>query len=82
MKNENETYDFLSKSKDFIYKLTVSFPMKVKITTRTFNTSKLLQTCSNQLHCSPKEQCLRVKYYIRKVILHICVLKIRNTVMI
>lgn len=56
MKTENETYDFLSKSKDFIYKLIVSSPRESKKSPpEPFNTSKLLQVCSNQLHCSPKE---------------------------
>ena len=56
MKSKKETSDFLLKSKDFDYELTVSSPRNSKKSQpEPFNTSKLLQICTNQLHCSPKE---------------------------
>jgi DNA topoisomerase-1 len=53
---ESEILDFLEKSKDFDYKLTVGSQKESKRTPpKPFHTSRLLQTASNTLHMSPKE---------------------------
>ena len=51
-----QVLDFLEKSKDFKYKLTIGEPKNsVRSSPKPFNTSRLLQTSNNVLHISPKE---------------------------
>jgi DNA topoisomerase-1 len=53
---ENHVLDFLQKSNDFKYELTVGAPLKsIKNPPKPFTTSRLLQTVTNLLHMSPKQ---------------------------